>query len=1207
MRYSKRLLPILLALALALSWVPVRAAGWGYYKSITIDHTKVDATLTDYPLTLVISSDNDLRTTANSGHIENTASGGASGSVTVPADLVFGSTDDCSTTYDHEIETYDASTGELVAHVRIPSLSESSDTTLYMCYGDSSVTTSQEDVNGVWDSDYVGVWHMGEGGGTAYDSTSNGNDATDHASATGTDGQIGDGQEFDGSDDYMSVPDNGDFDGLSYLMVSFWGSISSSAQSWAGLISKEVWDVRIDSDKKLAFRVYNDRQAKSDDAINDGVWRHYIGVYDGSEVGIYVDGDTQTDTESKTGDAGSNSQDVTFGKLTYASGYELDGNLDEIRVSDIARSADWISTTYNNQSSPSTFYSISAEQAASNAPIATTDAAASVTSGGATLNGTVNANDLSTTVEFEYGTDTSYGTTVTAAESPVTGTSNTSVSYSLSGLSSNTEYHYRVVATNSEGTTNGDDQTFTTLPDAPTVTTDAATSVTSGGATLNGTVNANGDSTTVEFEYGTDTSYGTTVTAAESPVTGTSNTSVSYALSGLTPNTTYHYRVVGTSSGGTSNGDDQTFTTLPDAPTVTTDAATSVTSGGATLNGTVNANGDSTTVEFEYGTDTSYGTTVTAEESPVTGTSDTAVSVELTGLSGGTEYHYRVVATNSEGTANGSDVTFTTGSADPPTSTTDAATRLRLTSAVMNGTINPGGASTEVIFEWGTDTSYGSSVTAAGSPFVGGDDVAVSYYLSDLAEDTEYHYRVVAINAWGQVEGDDQTYTTLTHTPGDFEMWDSTVDDLDANISAAIETELDTNNPCMDCGSFVITDVYQFGTRYYVSVAGVAYGADEEYWSVMEDAEWVGIISLNASYEVIEDGGIADFGEYGGASEVYYFPWAKGTQMDYGGLGVHGRGEFQDSGLTDGNWAAVDWFSGDTSSDEYSSGYAPNVIYGSQTAQIAYVCRKDTSMGVLAGEFLYLHLVNDPNLGFGDTIERGKPFGSLLPDTFDDYPCGHGVQDPYEWHVHLLFNAGEDGIFQIEDWAIDINQGGPSPLDSVYEGRGDTKAALWVNVKTGAVVGPKYGSADSHTMTATWVGDPMAVDPGNFTIPTGSDGSTGVDTSAGTVDSSGAPTGSYGGGANLFDALLGQAVRMRDAAVNRFPKAEEDQIASLMLSAAAIPIKILYVLTKNQFDMTIPIIAISTTLAIYILSLGWQIIKQVFKLVVDLVRLLPFF
>jgi uncharacterized repeat protein (TIGR02543 family) len=97
---------------------------------------------------------------------------------------------------------------------------------------------------------------------------------------------------------------------------------------------------------------------------------------------------------------------------------------------------------------------------------------------------------------------------------------------------------------------------------SPTVTTQAVSSITYTGATLNGTVNANNASTAVTFEYGTTTAYGTIVTAAQSPVTGTSATSVTAALTGLVPNTTYYYRVVGVNTAGTTNGADSSFTTL---------------------------------------------------------------------------------------------------------------------------------------------------------------------------------------------------------------------------------------------------------------------------------------------------------------------------------------------------------------------------------------------------------------------------------------------------------------------------------------------------------------------------------------------------------------------------------------------------------------------------------------------------------------------
>jgi phosphodiesterase/alkaline phosphatase D-like protein len=79
---------------------------------------------------------------------------------------------------------------------------------------------------------------------------------------------------------------------------------------------------------------------------------------------------------------------------------------------------------------------------------------------------------------------------------------------------------------------------------------------------LNGTVNANGNSTTVTFEYGATTAYGTTVAADQSPVSGSTDSTVSVTIGGLLPGTTYHYRVVGQNSSGTTFGADSTFATL---------------------------------------------------------------------------------------------------------------------------------------------------------------------------------------------------------------------------------------------------------------------------------------------------------------------------------------------------------------------------------------------------------------------------------------------------------------------------------------------------------------------------------------------------------------------------------------------------------------------------------------------------------------------
>jgi phosphodiesterase/alkaline phosphatase D-like protein len=412
------------------------------------------------------------------------------------------------------------------------------------------------------------------------------------------------------------------------------------------------------------------------------------------------------------------------------------------------------------------------------APTVVTGTATTVTQATATLNATVNPNGANVSAcEFEYGTTTSYGKTVACSTSPGAGTSAVSVSAPLSGLSPNTTYDYRISATNSTGTSTGSNETLKTLEElkivpAPTVVTGTATTVTQATATLNATVNPNGANVSAcEFEYGTTTSYGKTVACSTSPGAGTSAVSVSAPLSGLSPNTTYDYRISATNSTGTSKGLNETLKTPAEvvvipAPTVVTGTATTVTQTTATLNATVNPNGANVTAcEFEYGTTTSYGKTVACSTSPGAGTSAVSVSAPLSGLSPNTTYDYRISATNSTGTSKGLNETLKTPAEvvviPAPTVVTGTATTVTQTTATLNATVNPNGANvTACEFEYGTTTSYGKTVACSTSPGAGTSAVSVSAPLSGLSPNTTYDYRISATNSTGTSKGLNETLKT---------------------------------------------------------------------------------------------------------------------------------------------------------------------------------------------------------------------------------------------------------------------------------------------------------------------------------------------------------------------------------------------------------------------------------------------------------------
>jgi len=335
----------------------------------------------------------------------------------------------------------------------------------------------------------------------------------------------------------------------------------------------------------------------------------------------------------------------------------------------------------------------------------------------------------------------------------------------ISGLNGGTTYHVRAYATNVAGTAYGSNVSFTTLGQAPVGVTGSISNVSATGVTLNGTDNPNLLSTNVSFEYGTTTSYGQTAIATQNPVTGNNVVNVSVEISGLTAGTTYHFRLKTVNSLGTVYGSDMSFTTLGGIPTGTTQAATDISGIGATLKGIVNANYLSTAVTFEYGTTTSYGNSVIATQSPVSGNTDTNVNAILTGLTKGTTYHFRVKGVNSLGTLNGNDLSFTT--LNVPTITTKTPTNVTYNACKTGGNITSDGGAAVTVRGVCWSTSVNPTIALA-TKTVDGTGIGIfSSSITGLTPNTTYYIRAYATNSVATSYGNQVSFTTTLEPPTD--------------------------------------------------------------------------------------------------------------------------------------------------------------------------------------------------------------------------------------------------------------------------------------------------------------------------------------------------------------------------------------------------------------------------------------------------------
>jgi hypothetical protein len=360
----------LLCFALPLS---AHAAAWQNYRAITVtsDTNIASGTQPNFPMLVNIPSSSYLQLIGTGGKVNN-----ASG-----YDIIFSSSNSCGSPLSFEREKYNATTGQLVAWVKVPSLAASS--VIYLCYGNTGISADQSSPSSVWDSNYKEVQHLSDNAAntTVLDSTSNahnGVNAANTSTKTTTSAQIPNALTFNGTNDFIDDSTSSDFDVTTGDMtIEMW--VYRTAFSGDG--GKEILD-RHASDNSSGYSIgdwdnngtlvynYIDPSTRSYNVLSSTIlstntWYHLVVTQHAAVTSLYINGAldrTFTNPNGATGIGGSSTKHLYL-MQTQAGGGRAPGRLDEFRFSTFLRPTSWILTEYNNQNNPGTFYSIGSETA----------------------------------------------------------------------------------------------------------------------------------------------------------------------------------------------------------------------------------------------------------------------------------------------------------------------------------------------------------------------------------------------------------------------------------------------------------------------------------------------------------------------------------------------------------------------------------------------------------------------------------------------------------------------------------------------------------------------------------------------------------------------------------------------------------------------------------------------------------------------------
>jgi len=392
----------------------------------------------------------------------------------------------------------------------------------------------------------------------------------------------------------------------------------------------------------------------------------------------------------------------------------------------------------------------------------TTDASG-ITQTTVTSGGTISNDGGATVTErgIVYGTSTNPTTSNTKISS---GSGTGSFSVNVTSLTPNTTYHLRSYAINSAGTGYGNNITFqTTVPAVPSLTTREILNITNTTATSGGSITNDGGSAISAKGVCWSTSPNPTISDSKTS-DGTGTATFSSFLVSLSAGVTYYVRAYATNTTGTGYGNQQTFTTSLTSntlPVITTISVTGITTTLATINAEVNNQGGGTVTERGIVWSTSGNPTVNNNR-VASGSGTGSYSVNLTGLTGGSNYYVRAYAINNYGIAYGAELTFTTLFGLATLTTNNVITQS--TTANSGGNITDAGGSTITSrgVVWGTT----SGPTIAGNKTT--DGTGTGSFVSNLTglnPSTTYYLRAYATNNIGTAYGSEISFTTTAISP----------------------------------------------------------------------------------------------------------------------------------------------------------------------------------------------------------------------------------------------------------------------------------------------------------------------------------------------------------------------------------------------------------------------------------------------------------